>query len=339
MRLTQRIAFLILCTGSVVPAVSVGTESPVVVRTVAVETERVHPAFVTAGRLSVKTQDLSFKISGRLIDILVEEGDAVSRGQLLANLEQIDARDKLRDAQAQLEQAANRYVRIKALFEADKASADEHDLARRTHQQAVVGRDQARINLERCRLMAPADGIIGVKYFEYPRTVSAGTPIYALQRADRPWLVEVDNLTARQVLSVSNGDLVSVEFAEYPREQFPGRVSLVGQEAEQGDGLYRLEVTVAPDRPLKPGMLARVTLQGATATESSLVPLEALRNMRGDQGEVYVPNSDGTEAQRVPVQVLDVRAGKAVLARPLDYSRVISFGRDLNDGSRIEIVK
>ncbi|MEL0082446.1 MAG: efflux RND transporter periplasmic adaptor subunit [Gammaproteobacteria bacterium] len=335
----RRLAPLLLVLLTLCPPLALAEDRATPVRTVPVETEQVRSSFVSAGHVSVKTQALSFKIPGRLIEILAEEGDQIGKGQLLARLEEIDARDQVRDSEALLDQAQSHYQRIKALFEEDKTSADEHDLALKLRKQAQVNHDQARINLERCRLHAPVDGVIGVKYFEHPGTVDAGTPIFALQRADRPWLVEIDNLTARQILLVSEGDQVEVEFAPYPDERFEGRISMVGQEADQSDGLYRLEVTVNPGRPLKPGMLAKVTLYGSTSQTRTTIPLESLRSMRGDAGHVFVPIDAGNRAARVAVTVLDVRSGRAILAEGLDYPQVISFGRNLVDGGRIEIVQ
>ena len=294
-------------------------------------------SFRTAGALSVKTQALSFEISGRLIEILFEEGDRVTAGQLLARLEDVDAIDRERDSQVSLDLAQSHYQRIEALYKEGKASEDDHESTLTALQQARINHNQAQINLKRCRLLAPADGLIGVKYFEHPGTVAAGTPIYALQRSDRPWLVEIDNLTDQQILKVRDGDQVQVDFAPYPRDSFVGHISLVGQEADQADGLYRLEVTIVTERPLKPGMLAKVTLF-AEADNASSVPLEALRNLRGSAGQLFVPSADRLHASEVAVTVVDVVDGRAILDALLNHTEVITFGRNLSDGSRIEIV-
>ena len=313
-------------------------ELPIPVKSAPVVAAVEQSSFRTAGNLSVKTQALSFEIPGRLIEILFEEGDRVSDGQLLASLDDIDAIDRERDSRVVLEQAQNHYQRIKALYEEGKASEDQHEATLTALQQARINHNQAEINLDRCRLYAPVDGVIGVKYFEHPETVAAGTPVYALQRADRPWLIEINNLTDRQILAVQPDAGVKVEFAPYPGEFFEGRISMIGQEADQADGLYRLEVTIATERPLKPGMLAKVTLFGSARGGSS-VPLESLRKLRGGAGDLFVPSAERTHARRLPVTVLSVVDGRAVLAETLNQTEVITFGRNLSDGSRIEIVE
>lgn len=337
----NRGAWMLVCTLAIQVVQGVhaqDVELPIQVRSAAVDVAATTSSFRTAGNLSVKTQDLSFEIAGRLIELKVEEGEKVVAGQLLARLEEVDAVDRERDSRVVFDQALSHYQRIEALFKEGKASEDQHDATLTALQQARINHNQAQVNLSRCSLFAPADGVIGVKYFEHPGTVGAGTPIYALQRSDRPWLVEIDNLTDRQILSVRLNDRVEVSFAPYPQESFPGHVSMVGQEADQADGLYRLEVNIATERPLKPGMLAKVTLFGS-ASGGSTVPLEALRNLRGDDGELFVPSADRMHARRLQVTVLDVVDGRAVLAENLSQGEVITFGRNLSDGSRIEIVE
>ena len=312
---------------------------PIPVKAQAVGSSAGQSIFHTAGQLSVKTQALSFKIPGRLIAILVEEGDAVEAGQLLAKLEDEDALDRVRDSRATLELAESHFQRIHTLYVDQKASEDDHQAAQTALEQARIVNNQATLNLQRCELHAPESGIIGIKYFEHPGTVAAGTPIYALQRADRPWLVEINNLTDRQILSVQEGDQVEVKFSPYPNRLFPGLISMVGQEADPADGLYRLEVTIATDRPLKPGMLAKVALFNDDQNLGSVVPLAALRNLRGSAGELYVPSGDSRRAKRVEVTIVDVINGQAILAENLNTADVITFGRNLSDGSRIEIIQ
>ncbi|MBL4621523.1 MAG: efflux RND transporter periplasmic adaptor subunit [Immundisolibacteraceae bacterium] len=332
-------ALLLQCPAIVNAAGGDGNQPPIPVKAVAVGSSGGQSIFHTAGQLTVKTQALSFKIPGRLIDILVEEGDLVVAGQILARLEDIDALDRARDSQATLDLAQSHFRRIDALYADQKASEDDHQSAQTALEQARVADNQAQVNLQRCRLHAPQAGVIGVKYFEHPGTVAAGTPIYALQRADRPWLVEIDNLTDRQILSVNEGAQVQVEFSPYPGEVFPGLISMVGQEADRADGLYRLEVTIATERPLKPGMLAKVVLFTNVENQGSVVPLAALRNLRGSAGELYVPSGDNRRAKKINVTVIDVIDGFAILAENLSTPDVITFGRNLSDGSRIEIVQ
>ena len=332
-------ALLLQCPLLMVAADADKQQLPIPVKSVSVGSSSGQSIFHTAGQLSVKTQALSFEIGGRLTQILVEEGDAVESGQLLARLEDVDALDRARDTKATLDLAQSHFRRIDALYIDQKASEDDHQAAQTTLEQARVADNQAQVNLRRCQLHAPEAGVIGVKYFEHPGTVAAGRPIYALQRADRPWLVEIDNLTDRQILSVQEGVQVEVEFSPYPDEKFSGLISMVGQEADPADGLYRLEVTIATDRPLKPGMLAKVILFSDSKSQGSVVPLAALRNLRGSSGELYVPSGDSRRAKRVDVTIVDVIDGQAILVENLNTPEVITFGRNLSDGSRIEIVQ
>ena len=332
-------ALLLQCSALAFAVDEVAVQPPIPVKAQAVGSAGGQTVFHTAGQLSVKTQALSFKIPGRLIAILFEEGDSVEAGQLLAKLEDEDALDRARDSRASLDLAESHFQRIDALHAAQKASEDDHQAARTTLEQARVANNQAQLNLQRCQLHAPEAGVIGVKYFEHPGTVAAGTPIYALQRADRPWLVEINNLTDRQILSVQEGAQVEVKFSPYPDEVFPGLISMVGQEADPADGLYRLEVTISTDRPLKPGMLAKVVMFSDAQNQGSVVPLAALRNLRGSEGELYVPSGDARRAKKVNVTIVDVINGHAILAENLNTANVITFGRNLSDGSRIEIIQ
>lgn len=125
--------------------------------------------------------DLSFRISGRLTNILVKEGDRVEQGQLLATLDSHDAEIALASARLELNNVQVEYERAKAIYEKSKAiSKSSLDELRTRYNLAKNRRDEAQRQLDYTRIEAPFSGIIGRKLVDNHVQIQANTPVFTL---------------------------------------------------------------------------------------------------------------------------------------------------------------
>ncbi|WP_256930278.1 efflux RND transporter periplasmic adaptor subunit, partial [Vibrio cholerae] len=126
--------------------------------------------------------DLAFRISGRLTDIAVKEGDQVKKGQLLASLDSRDAKTALEAAQLELKNTEQEYSRAKAIFEKTQAiSKAELDKVTNRYDLAKNRVEEAKRKLEYTQITAPFDGIISEKLVENFAQVQANQVIMTLQ--------------------------------------------------------------------------------------------------------------------------------------------------------------
>ncbi len=106
---------------------------------------------------------VSFTSMGVVKRVWVDEGQTVSRGQLIAEMDDAQARNMLSNAQAQMVQANDAYVRMKLLYEQNALADIKWVETQSQVAQAKSLLDMAKKNLADCRLTAPVSGVIGRK--------------------------------------------------------------------------------------------------------------------------------------------------------------------------------
>ncbi len=309
------------------------------VRAAPIKHEKVHVKVRTYGVLAPSVEEMSFQIPGRIDRFAVEEGDRVSAGQTLVQLETRDAEDALRKRELELNNARRSLDRMETLFRERSIQESQFEDTKAQFDQVLIAFEQAQLHLARCSLKAPSDGVILKQFIDSRTSVNPGQPVFIFRSDDEQWVTEVD-LTDRNAIVMSRGATAEIRFAPYPAETFLGRVSKVAQVANASDGLYTAEVTIAAKGfELRPGMVAEVDLYKETDQLFTIVPFDALLNLRQNKGLVYVVSEDGTTAIAQPVSIESIDENQVALIEDLsDYTLVIVRGQQrLQDHSLIDI--
>ncbi len=309
-----------------------------------VRTYRVAPAAGDAlelrGQVAARSRvRLGFKQGGVVDAILVREGDRVASGQLLARLDDVDARSLVRMARTARDKArrdserAVRLAREGAL--ATSLSDDAQSQLEATEAQLLQAEDA----LNRTRLTAPVPGTVYMRTAEPGETVGAGSPVIVL---DSTSALEVEaGATLDQARALRPGLAVSL----IPDEgtPVPGRVTSVATSPNAGDGLYAVSVT--PDKTptaWRPGALFRVRFQPPNVSPTARIPLEALVH-RQDKDYVFVVTPGSPEAT---VRIRPIVAGAAE-AHEIAVASGLTSGEEivaegayfLQDGQPVRIVR
>jgi RND family efflux transporter MFP subunit len=165
----------------------------------AVTAERVDfaPAITLTGIIAARVEtDLSFRVSGKISERLVNVGDAVVRDQVLARLDPVEqeaelvsAKAGMQSAQAQLQQAAASFDRQKSLLATGNTTRRDHDQAEAALRSAQAQLDQARAQLTSAEdqlsytvLRADADGIVTARSAEAGQVIAQAQSIYTVAR-------------------------------------------------------------------------------------------------------------------------------------------------------------
>jgi membrane fusion protein (multidrug efflux system) len=137
--------------------------------------------------------------------------------------------------------------------------------------------------------------------------------------------------------AVSVGDRMSFTVHASASQAFTGTVSFVAEAADPMTSSFRVELeTRNPDRALRPGMIAEVTVVRAVREDALVVPLAAVVPRRGDHLVFLVEG--GRAAQRV-VRLERIVGSEAVVASGLEPGErvIVSGQRTVEDGQLIEI--
>ena len=310
------------------------------VRITGVEHRPVVRQVSTYGVLAPKIEDLSFRIDGRIDSFKVVEGERVSENQILATLETRDAQDKLNGAKVQRDQAARKLERFEKLAAERMIQASQLETAQDELETALINFEQAALTLERCILYAPADGIILKEYLESRTTITAGRPIYSFQDISKSWVTEVE-LTDQNAFAFGLGTTARARFAPYPGQEFSGILTKQAGVADRNDGLYTVEVTIAAEgRELRPGMVVEIDLLHETEQSYSMVPLDALVDVRGNRGVIYLLDESGERVNELPIHIVTISGGWVALAEPVPAgaSVVIRGQQSLRQNSHVKVL-
>ena len=130
---------------------------------------------------AMQKAELSFRVEGKLKEILVKEGDMVEKGQLLARLDPTDYQIKLNDRKASYETAKANYERAKKLVEKGAISRVDHDKIRAEYATAKANLEAAEQDLKYTSLKATFPGYIAKRHVENFEEVRRKQAIFTLQ--------------------------------------------------------------------------------------------------------------------------------------------------------------
>jgi RND family efflux transporter MFP subunit len=233
------------------------------------------------------------RAGGRIVQLLVDEGDRVSKGQVLVRLEDADLRRTVEELEARERYAGEIYQRTRTLVERGLIAEIQLDQARAEWQAARAATQRAREQLDFMTLHAPADGYILRRDGEVGEYVPVNQAVFFMS-TDAPLRIaaEVDE---EDIPLVAVGQDVLVNADAFPERVFEGRVEEITPKGDPVSRSYRVRVSLPGNTPLKVGMTADTNIIVARRENALLVPASALAN-----GYVWVVR-DGRLA-RQPVQ-------------------------------------
>lgn len=261
---------------------------------------------------------LSFGVNGRVEEIVAIQGQLVTKGQLLARLDEDnfriqveDARASVSNARAQLVESQTSFDRTSQLVSKKAASLKELDAARaklaaaQSSLQSADGvLEKAELDLGRTKLTAPFAGQVVEVPIEPFQELAANELAVVLQ-TEQALEIEV-RVPETLIRDVDFGQVVEVSFPTLEGVLTRGSVVEIGAEAEEGSA-FRVAVRLSESLDgLRPGMTASVTFNYSAyldGREAFLIPLSAIAVDAGLQ------NRSGEEPdpaeRRGPVFVFD----------------------------------
>lgn len=260
------------------------------------------------------TADVASKQLGYLAAVLVERGDPVRRGQLLAVVRPSDLPDQLQAAQGALSQAQAALLlartsreRVGALAPAGVVSAQE--LSQSTAQLAQAEASEAALKaqlgalatrLGETRITAPLDGVIAQRRLD-PGALVGPTAGPLLQIAKIDSLRAIVSVREREVQPITVGLPASVEVDALPGRRFPGKVTRLSPGFDPATRTLDVEVQLPnPDGVLRPGMYGHAAIEVAVHKNAKVIPEVALL-LVDEQRYVYLVEGDRAKRRKIEV--------------------------------------
>ena len=275
------------------------------------------------------------EITGRISEINFDEGGRIKKGQVLVRLDDSVVKAQLQQAQANLSLANSQYRRAAELSKQGFISKQGRDEAgsQLQVQQATVA--LAKANLGKTVILAPFDGLIGLRNVSVGDYVSPGIDLVPIESIDP---LQVDFRVPEQYFGqVHVGLKLSLKFDALPGETREGVIGAISPLVDVGGRSILLRANVAnTDSTLRPGMFARVQLQ--FSDDSALVVPETALVPSGDTQNIYRVRQGRVE--RVQVQIGQRRGGNIEIVNGLqEGDQVVVAGlQKVIDGSPVEIL-
>ena len=291
-----------------------------------------------SGTLQPKREHvLSFKVGGVVAQVMVEAGQRVRQGQVLARLDATEVLAGASQAQQGLQKAERDAARARTLRDQNGIARSLVDDAETALEVARATAASAAFNLKHTELVAPSDGIVDRRMVEKGQIVGPGAPLLVLSTADTK-VVRIQ-LTDRDVLDLKLNDVAKVALDARPEEPLAARVTRIATLASPGVGTYEVELSVddARAKSLPGGLTAKVSFERVEQPHAS-IPLTALVGGQGDRSSVYVLSGD--RVKLAPVRIAFISGDQVALAEGLDgaESVVASGAEELSDGAQVRVV-
>ncbi len=282
---------------------------------------------------------LAFKIGGVIARVMVDAGQPVYKGQLLAILDLREINALFDKAKVGLEKAERDQARIRRLAADSVATLAQLQDATSALDAARTDVATARFNREYASIVAPEDGVILLRTGTAGSNIAAGNTVMVLGGSARGRVLRF-GLPDRDALRVKVGDVATVRFTAIGDRQYRGRVSLLGKSADARTGTYSVEVAIIDAGALPAGLVGQVQIAVRGNSRAAMIPVDALLEADADSATVYTLSNDRepiATAHRVRIaQLVNDRA--AVTGLPSD-ARVVARGAPyVQPGARVRVI-
>lgn len=243
---------------------------------------------------AVAQSTLTAQVSGRVMEMRVDAGQSVKKGELLMRIDAREAGEVVAGASAQFINAKANYERLQNLRKQGFISAAALDKAKADFEAAQATRGQAGVNLAYASVTAPISGLVAQRLIEQGETAAPGRPLLTIY--DPNGLRVTASIPQYQLPQIRNVKDAKVEFPELGQWVAAQSVSLLPT-ADAATHVSQVRVGLPVDiKNVIPGMFARVHFVIGRA-ERMTVPASAVVR-RGEVAAVYVQNAQGALSLR-----------------------------------------
>jgi membrane fusion protein (multidrug efflux system) len=277
------------------------------------------------------------EVRGKIVAKIATEGSRVRKGDVLASIDRRDYLNAYTSAKAAWRAARATHGRMAALYQDQLATRSQLDDALAALETTQATMDTAALNLERCTITSPMDGIVDKVHIEDGQFMNDADPVADILQIDRV-KVEV-SIPESDVDAVRRVHRFTVRIDALGDNTFAGRQHYLAKSSQTLARSYRLEVAVDnPDGDILPGMFTRVEIIKNQVDKALAVPLFSLVSTKGEKA-VYL--ADNGIARLTPVRTGIQQGWQVQVADGLKAgAKVIVVGhKDVKDGTAIHVLR
>jgi RND family efflux transporter MFP subunit len=279
---------------------------------------------------------VSAKSMGVITQVFVKEGQQVSKGQVLAQIDNAALAGNIASMKSQLELATSVYNRQKNLWD-QKIGTEVQYLQAKTNKESLERQlESIQEQNDMYRIKSPISGTVDDVHVKVGENIAPGMP--AVRVVNGSDLKILATISEAYVTDIKKGNKVIVSIPELKKD-IEARVSFVATNIDPLSRTFNVEVKLPSDRNLRPNMTATIKVVFRTEAKSIVVPINVVQSLN-DEKVVYIAEADGKQTKAVKkVVTLDGVYGNEAQVDGLKAGdKLITVGyQGLNDGDPIKL--
>jgi len=322
------------------------------IKVIATVKQAVRPYIEATGNLQPWDEAIiSPEVDGILKEIPVEEGFPVTRGMVLARINDIDYRLAVQTAEAALGQAKASFNNAKLMFDRMDALYKMEGVSKQEYDNAFMRLDMATQDLERSRsaltlakerlgrvvIRSPLNGWVKLKGVTTGMFAKTGSPIMSLVQIDP--LFCTFSVTEKDIGALKMNQDVAFTVDAFPGREFSGKVNIIYPNVDEHSRMLKVEALIPnKSQELKPGLFARVKVYTGETKEAVLIPITSIL-YEGTKARVYLNENNKARERSLKlgrkygemIEILEgLQAGEQL---------VVVGQNTLTDGVNVRLVK
>ncbi|MCG2616581.1 efflux RND transporter periplasmic adaptor subunit [Terrimonas sp. NA20] len=320
-------------------AIVAQADGSVAVRVVEVKKQPLQQDFTANGNF-IPSQQLNFSSenSGRVTQVLVDEGSRVSKGQTLAIIKADQLNVDVESAQAAYQVAQKDKERYENAFKTGGVTQQQVDQAILALSNAEAKLAQAKIKVGDTYVRSSINGIVNKRLIEPGAVVAPGTELFELVDVSRLKLQATVN--EGQVAQLKEGDKVNIHVSVFPDKEFTGKVTFIAPKADATLSFpIEVELAANPGNLVKAGMYATAIFSFPSQAPVITIPRSSFVGSVSSN-QLFVVGKDSSASLKKVIAGRVMGDQVEVLQGLSEGESVITSGQiNLNDGTKVSIVK
>lgn len=276
------------------------------------------------------------KVSGEVQEILVEEGDDVVSGQVLARLDGDRLRLEAQQAEATLRKLERDYQRNVDLKDKALVSPGDFEKIQFEMEAQQAAYELARLEHSYTNIRAPIDGVISQRYIKIGNTIDVNAEVFQVTSLEP--LVSYLHIPEREFRRIDPSQLASIDVDALQGARFDATVARVSPVVDPDTGTFKITIEVSdPSRRLKPGMFGRINIVYDSRLNVLQIPRSAIIEEAGTNS-VFVVTGEVVEKRVIHTGYTE-GGNIEVLDGIDDDDEIVFVGHtNLKDGSKVAVI-
>lgn len=273
------------------------------------------------------------RVRGDVVELLVEEGDRVEAGQVLARLDGERLRLEMLSAKADLEKTQKEFARYEDLAERGLVSAAMYDGLKYDMDALQASYDLAKLNHDYATIRATISGVVSSRDIKLGQNIEANSVAFRI--TDTRELLAYLQIPQSELSKFAAGHRASLRVDAMPATDFVAEIARISPTIDTRNGTFRATAVIDNnDGYLVPGMFARFTIAYEKHEDALVVPQQAVV-FEDEEASVYVVR-DGSVSRRIVETGIAAGGQIEILSGLADNEQIVVVGHSgLRDGSKV----